>query len=210
VHWYPVGLIMGLELQPPPAMSHINLATENSSFNSAMCELSAMFIVNLKLQKFSVYFVPELKRDELQSNISGGLAHILQITALLSFCNPMYLAGMLSTLDLSGFSLIVAVSELQQLNRDFEGKSSKLIPEGCIRFCDYCFFIACKKVQTHQNKAVLFIFLLMSLFAIKQHISTVIHGIVLTPGLNCSLSMLCTYNPDLDKNVLFVCKHIFP
>lgn len=70
--------------------------------------------------------------------------------------------------------------DLHQPNREFEGKSSKPIPEGCIRFCHRCYFIACKKVQAHQNKAVIFIFVLMHSFVIQQHITTVIHANFLT------------------------------
>lgn len=101
-------------------------------------------------------------------------------------------------------------SELYQLSRDLEGKSSKPVPEGCIRFCDHCYFIACKKVQTHQNKAVLFIFLLMHSFAIQQHITTVIHAIIPTSRFKLFTFHPCMNNPDLDNTFLFDSKLVFP
>lgn len=57
-----------LELQPLPVISHRNLVMENSPSNSAMCELSVMFILNLKLKIFTIYFVFHNYMGELKWN----------------------------------------------------------------------------------------------------------------------------------------------
>lgn len=101
-------------------------------------------------------------------------------------------------------------SELHQLNRDFEEKPSKPVPEGCIIFCDPCISLSVKRYGhtwtrllcsfTSQCPRLLFNSIALQLFLLLFRLA----------GLNRSLFILCMNNPDLDKTVLFACKHVFP
>lgn len=85
VHWQPIEIPSDLELQPLPDISCSNLVIENSLFNSALCELRIMIILNSKCQIFSTYFVFHTYLDEQQRGWTtvrcrGRLAEALWIT----------------------------------------------------------------------------------------------------------------------------------